>query len=94
MNAEQYHGMINWHIIQLTEPPSTKRLANDEIKALINSKEKPLMIPEFPCHTQAVERTIKLVTDALQGFRDGFMRVEIEGRKLLPSFEYKRDYNK
>lgn len=98
LNAEKYYEMIDWQTAQLTEPPVTKKLSCDEIQAFINFKEKLLNMYNFPCHTQAVERVIKLVTDASTAVvgheaREGYIFSRIEGRKRLPVFETKRDYN-
>ena len=95
--ASEYHQMIDWQTTNVTEPPSTKYLTNTEVETLIKSKEKPKNMTDFPCHTQAVERMIKLVTDASaavvgQENRDGYIRARIEGRKRLPRFEYKSNY--
>lgn len=51
----------------------------------------------FPCHTQAVERAVKLVTDAStavcgESARDGFIRARIELRAIMPSFNTKKEY--
>ena len=96
-DAEEYHQMIDWQAIDVTEPPTLKKVPITEIKALIEMKEKPQGMPNFPCHTQAVERAIKLVTDASASVvghenRDGYIRARIEGRKRLPIFESKCDY--
>jgi len=53
--------------------------------------------PKYPCHTQAVERCVKLVTEASSAVcgasaRDGFIRVRLESRGLMPSFNTKREY--
>ena len=62
--ASEYHLIIDWQTTNVTEPQSTKHLINTEVEALIKSKEKPKNMKDFSCHTQAVERTIKLITDA------------------------------
>lgn len=51
----------------------------------------------FMCHTQAVERAVKLVTDAStavcgESARDGFIRARIESRAIMPSFNTKKEY--
>lgn len=96
-HATAFHLMIDWQNIQLTEPPLTRRVSSEDIMSLIKSKEKPSALPDFPCHTQAVERHIKLVTQASKSVvgaaaRDGFIRNQIEGRKKLPKFETKKQY--
>ena len=96
-SATSYYSMINWQTIQVTEPPATKKLSTEDIITLVNTKELPKLIPDFPCHTQAVERLIKLVTEASTSVvgneaRDGYIRNKIEGRKKLPKFETKKQY--
>ena len=46
---------------ELYEPPLTMRLSDDQIKAF---EKTPLSIPDYPLHTQAVERAVKLTTEA------------------------------
>lgn len=53
-------------------------------------KETPLAVPDYPCHTQAVERGVRLVSEASQSVigqeaRDGFIRQRIQARKELKS---------
>ena len=96
-SATSYYSMINWQTIQVTEPPATKKISTEDITTLIKSKELSKLIPDFRCHTQAVERFIKLVTDASTSVvgneaRDGYIRNRIEGRKKLPKFETKKQY--
>jgi len=52
---------------------------------------------KVPCHTQAVERGVKLVTESRQAVcggiaRNGLIRNRIESRKQMASFHNKRDY--
>ena len=94
-DATEYHFMINWQTTKLNEPPVTRHLSTD---LLISVKEGSVQLPQltaFSNHTQAVERCIKMVTDASstvvgQEARDGLIRSKIEGRKKLPNFETKR----
>ena len=37
--AKMYFGMINWQKVNLTEPPLTRSISDDEINHLISSKE-------------------------------------------------------
>ena len=62
ITAETYADMIDWETSLITEPPFTKYLSKE---VLINSVRTPMEIPGYPCHTQAVERTIQLVTKSL-----------------------------
>ena len=54
-------------------------------------------VPNYPCHTQAVERGVKLVSEASaaaigQEAREGFICQRIKERKVLNKFESKKDY--
>ena len=59
-SATSYYSMINWQTIQVTKPPATKKkkkkkkkIPTEDTTTLINTKELPKLIPDFPCHTQA-----------------------------------------
>jgi hypothetical protein len=62
-DCNDYVDLIHWPKVTLTEPPLTMNLSNDIIDR--NIKDKTLFMAErFPLHTQAVERIIKLVSEA------------------------------
>ena len=59
-------------------------------------KKKIISIPNFPNYTQAVERIIKIATDAPEKVvgeevKNGHVRAIIEGRKKLSKFQSKKD---
>ena len=61
----------------VTEPLVTINMKDKELKDMVFDKLSPTVIfPCFPCHTQAVERYVKLVTEAstavCQIFSDSF----------------------
>ena len=56
-----YVDLVDWEVEQNTEPPLTMALSEDII---ISALDKPLILPNFPNHTQAVERTVPVVTEA------------------------------
>lgn len=92
--ASSYHEMIDWEDTVLTEPPLTLSLTDDQISAF---KETPFDVPDYPCHTQAVERGIRLVSEAAAAVigpdaRDGFIRQRIKERKELKKFSSKKDF--
>ena len=65
--AKSYPDLIDWE---------TASFSDQDLSDLIRN---PLVIPFFPCHTQPVERAIKLVTEAastVMGMeaRDGYIR--------------------
>ena len=81
--ATTYPNLINWKKTSFTKPPMTLALSDDELRGLV---EKPLFVPFYPCLTQAVERAIKLVTEAVGSIvgtesRDGYIQQKIKSRK-------------
>ena len=76
------------------EPTALKQLLNKEIEAFQQHK----LNLEHPCHNQAVERHINLVSEAsaaIAGFknRDGLIRQKILSRKLMKTFNTKKQFN-
>ncbi|GBN17975.1 hypothetical protein AVEN_161558-1 [Araneus ventricosus] len=73
-------------------------LSEDDIKSLVNSDTTAIReIQKFPCHTQAVERCIKLVTEASNKVcgheaRDGYIRATLKFRSVMPNFSKKSDF--
>ena len=92
--AQSYIELIDWEDTALSEPPLTLSKTNEELLAY---KESPLVVPKYPCHTQAVERAVRLVSEASaavigQEARDGYIRQRMEARKILPNFETKKEF--
>jgi hypothetical protein len=90
--AKSYPDMIFWDE-QLFEPPLTKKLSDAELKECV---ETPFTVPDYPCHTQMVERGVKMVTKAStmvfgEKERDGYIRQKIHSRTIIPSFRSKQD---
>jgi hypothetical protein len=84
-DAQDYTDLIDWQNVTVTSPPLLMKVPDDEVKASILSGN-PLEFEKLPCHTQAVERCIKLVTEASTAVcgaaaRDGFINVRNEARK-------------
>jgi hypothetical protein len=97
-DSADYIEMINWQNTVITEPPLAADITDSVIKELVRSGESQVVdFPRFPCHTQAVERCVKLVTqasNAVFGYtsRDGFIRSRLEGRRIMPIFDTKAQY--
>ena len=77
------------------EPSALKHLLNKEIEAF---QQQHKLHQEHPCHNQALERHIKLVSEAstaVAGFknRDGLIRQKIRSRKLMKTFNIKKQFN-
>ena len=104
-DAKVYHTMIDWNV-DYTEPPLTKNITSEELDGYISTRSFPGYeqwsfskgsIVNIPCHSQAVERHVKLVSDSSKNVvgefnRDGFMRSTIQSRKKMPMFETKSDF--
>ena len=96
--AQTYIGMVDWQS-NYTEPPMTKMIPNKKILELMESGDffDTNTRKNIPCHTQAVERQVKLVTEASRSVcgknsRDGMIRSTIQSRRLIPKFGSKQDY--
>jgi len=91
--------MIDWAVCPISETPVIKAMTDDKLRDLITMEVTPTVIfPKFPCHTQAVERHVKLVTEAAkavcgQKSQDGFIRARVASQQLMPTFESKRDFS-
>ena len=87
-------AMVNMNLPDITEPPATRLLSDEAINSL---RLTPLRL-DHPCHNQAVERHVKLVTEASAAAatferRDGIIRQRIHSRKLMKCFETKKQFN-
>ena len=92
LKAKVYYEMTDVETAD-SEPPVTRYLTVTEVKTL---SEVPLVL-KHACHNQAVERHIKLVTEAASsvcGFerKDGVIRQCIKSRKLIKKFGTKRQF--
>ena len=58
--AESYDEIVSLagHV---TEPPVTRQMTEQELQS---ARDDPPTLPEFPCHSQSVERCVKMVTEA------------------------------
>lgn len=97
LNATSYVDLINWQQND-TEPPILKAVSDEELQLFVAQKgEGDLPLLRLPCHTQAVERAVKTVTEAARSLcgksaREGFIKAQIESRKDMPKFESKKDF--
>lgn len=98
--ASEYTEMIDWNTAALSPPPLLRRVSDDDLWTKIKSGESAdeWNFGKFPCHTQAAERCVKLVTEASQnvvGFksRDGLIRTTLQSRAAMSSFSSKCDFN-
>jgi len=77
--ADSYVQLIDWVESLLSEPPLTLPKSDAEVSAF---RDVAFQVPKYPCHTQAVERAIRLVSEAStdvvgQEARNGYIRQRI-----------------
>lgn len=92
--AKCYYKLVNMNVLELTEPPILRSLSNSDIDEV---RRTPLRM-NHPCHNQAVERHIKVVTEAsasVCGFarRDGMIRQKLKSRKLMKRYDTKQQFS-
>ena len=92
----QHYDMIDWQKETVTKPSITKPLKRDKILASINEGILPEALPDFPCHSQAIERHVKLVKEASSQVygakaRQGFVLSKLKSRAKLPKQDTKSD---
>ena len=91
--AKSYTDMIDWSKEQKTEPPLTIQMTENEI---LESLEKPLKLPSYPCHTQDVERLVPVVVESCiqkvgYAARHCWILSTMESRCLGPKTYSKKD---
>lgn len=97
-DAVDYTQLIDWNVEKISSPPLLRRVTNEEIHSFIQSGDIPDWdVKKFPCHTQAVERCVKLVTEASLKVcgpqsRDGFIRATLKSRSMMQEFNTKSQY--
>lgn len=96
--ASDYTDLIDWSNFPLSPPPSMMSVKNESIQRYLRTKEIPdFEFLMFPCHTQAVERCVKLVTESAgkvcgETSREGYIRSTLLSRSKMPKFEQKSNF--
>jgi len=99
MGAAVYYDMIDWVTCDVTEPRLTRRLEDREIEKRISTFAYGTnSTGHYPCHTQGVERLVKLVTEASSSVfgakaRDLYVKAKLQSRQQMPSLGTKKGYN-
>ena len=80
----------------ITEPPITRDIPDAKLDDFIKERAS-LNVEKYPLHTQAVERSIKLISEAslkVCGYeaREQFIKTRIASRNRIKIFESKKDY--
>ena len=94
--ATHYTELFDYEKEAVTEPPLTTDLTNAELQDICS---EPLEVAAFPVHTVAVERTVKVVTEAASAVlgeerRHGWISSRLEHRRQLPRIASKRSFVK
>ena len=94
--ASIYADLVNWDEVEKTEPPLTMDMSEDEV---ISATAGPLYLPWYQNHTQGVERympVLELASGQRVGHtaRDRFILSLDKSRKLVPSFNTKKNDSK
>src|SRR5258705_13975030 len=90
--------MIDWSAsdVSITVPPVLRNVSNEELIAKLSDDDDvpDWEFSEFPCHTMAMERMVKIVMEASAQVcgrysRDRFIRSTLLSRERLTKFENK-----
>ncbi|GBN55981.1 hypothetical protein AVEN_92950-1 [Araneus ventricosus] len=103
--AADYVDLIDWQAFYVTPPtllPTVLRYYSSRELLKMIQDDVPMEgwdFIKFPSYTKAVERIVKLVTEASRKRvgpqnRDGFIRATLESRKQMSQFESRKDYKK
>ena len=89
--ATHYTELLDWEKELVTEPPLTANLTDSELQDIC---DQPLQVAAFPVHTVAVERAVKVVTEAAAAVvgeerRHGWICSRLEHRRQLPNISSK-----
>jgi len=96
-DASDYTELIDWQMC-VTEPQLTSDVSEEDMMQFVATHaSQKFHFPRFPCHTQAVERCVKVVTEASAAVcgvkaREGFIRPRLESRRIMPTFNTKKEY--
>ncbi|GBO28777.1 hypothetical protein AVEN_77596-1, partial [Araneus ventricosus] len=93
--AADYIDLIDWSNCVVTESPLTMHIKDKDLKEMCQEEQFPtLTFEEFPCHTQSVERSVKLISKAAvkvcgETAKYGYIRAQFQARKEFPTFDNK-----
>ncbi|CAG9839595.1 unnamed protein product [Diabrotica balteata] len=97
-SAKEYTDIIMLHECQdcqVTTPPVLRHIFTEDLHIMV--KDKSLDIFDLPCHTQSVERCVKLITEISQNLtddtsRDSFIRTRLEFRTEMQNLGLKNKF--
>ena len=91
-DATTLSQLIDWSS-NVFEPPLTCSLTTAEVKEFA---KKPMTVPDWPSHTQSVERCVKMTSEAAAHVythdrRDQYIRGQMVSRQLMSRNQSKQD---
>ena len=94
--ATSLKDLIDWEKENVHEPPLTCHLTTAELRHFYGT---PMQVPSWSTHTQAVERCVKMVTEACgtvygEERRDGLIKSQQLKRQLMSKNSSKQDITK
>lgn len=94
-NANSCYGMTNLNDLEITVPPLLINF-NTEVLTNLYKSEIGEKICEIPCHSQAVERSVKLVMEAASSVTDknrhGLILNKLLSRQKMPKLDNKNNF--
>lgn len=96
-NSTCWSNLVDITERYFTEPPTTQHFSEEQIQSFITCNSKP-DIPDFPSHSQSVERSVKLVSEVsgmVYGFENRHRSILtiLLSRKHRPQFTSKGYYS-
>ena len=93
-----YTEMIDWEE-DISETPSTLHIKDDDLHIFVDNRLKDHKVFQFPCHTQAVERCIKVVSKTSskvcnEKSREGYIHNVFDAYQIMPKFDFKKQFKK
>ena len=93
-DAAKWTEIVNMENLKIWEPRILQKLSLDRVEAAL---EEPMCFPKYPCHSQIVERMVKLVTEVsheVYGEKKQQEKVVavLASRKNRKAYDTKKDY--
>ena len=95
-NATHYYNLV-LYVDDWLEPILTRSYSTEDLRTYTVENIDIFDFPDIPCHSQHVERTIRLVSETATKLadpkeRDQRIRMTIHFRKCMPHFNSKQDF--
>ena len=94
-DSETWWDIIDWGKVSVFEPRILSRIDTESLEQAISN---PVSFPSFPCHSQTVERAVKLVSEAASKVCGGDKRHNqivsvLASRRARKAFKSKKHYS-